>query len=252
MSNAEMNRLVMICLLMIASSAALAAGKAKKAIPKEAMRHFVMGNTFQKEAKTADDFSLAAESYKEALVLAPWWSEAQQKLSVALESAGRFAEAKAVIERYLLSKPRDAEATEQRLYALDAKIKMASRAPKTAAPVAAEPARARVERGVTLSCRYESGGTFNLRINYESGLLEELAPSGNALDGWTVTASVGQNSISWSKEWLESGTEPPSTMHWEGTIDRLSGSGWILLYRPDFGYARTRMAVNCVKGSPIF
>lgn len=256
-----MKRFILTCLavtafgvplLAAAAASAPAAQKPKKAIPKEAMRHLVMGDTFQKEAKTADDFSLAAQSYQEALALAPSWQEAERKLSAALESAGRFAEAKAVIEHYLLSKPRDAEAAERRIYALDAKIKMAARAPKAAAPVAAPPAKAPVERGATLSCQYASGGSINLRIDYESGFLERLAPSGNAFDGWTVVASIGPNSIRWSKEWLESGTEPPSRMQWEGNIDRLSGAGWTMMDRPDYTTGRQQMTITCQKGTPRF
>jgi tetratricopeptide (TPR) repeat protein len=101
--------------------------KPKPAIPKEATRHFVMAATFQKEAKTPADFSLAAKSYEDALAKAPWWPEAYYNQSVALESAGKFGEAKTALERYLLSKPKDAEAAERRLYALDAKSAMAER-----------------------------------------------------------------------------------------------------------------------------
>jgi tetratricopeptide (TPR) repeat protein len=95
--------------------------KPSPAVPKEARRPFVMADTFQKTAKTVDDFGAAIKAYEEALVLAPWWGDAYYNLSVSLESAGRFAEARLALKRYLLSKPADAEQVEDRLYAMEAK-----------------------------------------------------------------------------------------------------------------------------------
>jgi tetratricopeptide (TPR) repeat protein len=104
-----------------------AALKPAPAIPKEARRHFVMGGTFQKTAKTVEDYGTAIRSYEEALILAPWWGDAYYNLSVSLESAGRFDEAKAALQRYLLSKPADAGQAEDRLYAIEAKEAVASK-----------------------------------------------------------------------------------------------------------------------------
>lgn len=106
---------------------AATAARPVPAVPAEARRPFVMAATYQKEAKTPADFGLAVDSYREALRLAPWWGDAYYNLSVALESAGRLGEAKRALELYLLSKPRDAEAVQDRLFALEAKANLASK-----------------------------------------------------------------------------------------------------------------------------
>lgn len=97
------------------------------AIPTEARRPFVMAGTFQKDAKSAEDFAAAIKSYEEALTLAPWWGDAYYNLSVSLESVGRHGEAIKAIKLYLLGKPADAEQAEDRLYALEAKEAVAAK-----------------------------------------------------------------------------------------------------------------------------
>ena len=90
-------------------------------VPPEARRAFVMGNTYQKGAKSPEDFGLAVRAFQEATSAAPWWGDAYYNLSVALESAGRFDEAKAALTFYLMSQPKDAAQAQERLYAIDAK-----------------------------------------------------------------------------------------------------------------------------------
>lgn len=106
---------------------AAAATKPAPTVPAEARRPFVMAATYQKEAKAPADFGLAVDSYRDALALAPWWGDAYYNLSVALESAGRLSEAKRALELYLLSKPRDVDAVQDRLFALEAKANLASK-----------------------------------------------------------------------------------------------------------------------------
>lgn len=57
------------------------------AVPAEAKRPFFKAATFFKEAKDNAGFDLAIKSYKEALLLAPWWAEANYNLAQAQESA---------------------------------------------------------------------------------------------------------------------------------------------------------------------
>ena len=71
---------------------------------------------------------------------------------------------------------------------------------------------------VTLSCRNDAGSeTWTLRINYATGLVEQLAPSGNAYPNRVATATISPNAIIWLNQ---------TTEHWKGRIDRLSGTGW--------------------------
>jgi hypothetical protein len=79
-----------------------------------------------------------------------------------------------------------------------------------ASPTRAEP--------VTLSCRDDAKShTITLRVNYTTGLVEQLAPSGNAYTNRVATATISPNAIIWLNQ---------TTEHWEGRIDRLSGTGW--------------------------
>lgn len=112
--------------------------KPAPAMPPEAKRPFVMANTYQKEAKNPSDFALAIDAYQEALKIAPWWGDAYYNLSVSLEAAGRLDEAKAALNLYLLTKPIDAEAAQNRLYALDAKKTLAAKQTAEAAKAAVE------------------------------------------------------------------------------------------------------------------
>lgn len=104
-------------------------------------------------------------------------------------------------------------------------------------PVRADP--------VTLSCRIDGADTsseaLTLRINYATGLVEQLGPSGNPYTNRIApNASISDNAIVWSAELLDTGLETPVPMVWKGTIDRLSGTGWEEFSRePDWHPHRT-------------
>jgi hypothetical protein len=100
--------------------------KPPPAVPEEARRHFVIGNTLQRDAKDAAGASLAIAEYRQALGMAPWWSDAYYNLAVAQELAGQFDDASTSLRFYLMTNPPDREArdTQDRLYALEAKKKL--------------------------------------------------------------------------------------------------------------------------------
>jgi hypothetical protein len=81
---------------------------------------------------------------------------------------------------------------------------------------------------VTLSCQVDGGSyTHTYRINYGTGLVEELGPSGQAWTNRTApNAKISANAIVWAADLMDTGLQTPVPMHWEGTIDRLSGTGW--------------------------
>lgn len=95
-------------------------------IPEEARRHFVMGGTIFKEAKSAENFSLATREFLEAAKLAPWWAEARYNLALTEEAAGNYSGAMADLKLYQLFKLPDAEAraAQDKIYALEAKQQM--------------------------------------------------------------------------------------------------------------------------------
>jgi len=110
--------------------------KPAPAIPEEANRAFVKGNVFQKEAKDASGYELAISAYRDVLRAAPWWGDAYYNLAVALESARKFDEAVASLKLFIASvQAGSAEAREaqNRIYAVEAKSEIASKAAVTAA-----------------------------------------------------------------------------------------------------------------------
>lgn len=117
-----------------------------------------------------------------------------------------------------------------------------------ASPVRAEP--------VTLSCRADAGSTYTLRINYSTGLIEELAPSGNAYTNRVATATISPNAIIWSIDQPSSylsgdDVRHQTTEHWEGRIDRLSGTGWVRSYYESL-YHHLPVDVTCRQATQKF
>lgn len=100
--------------------------KPSPAIPEEARKHFVEGTAIVKAAKNPAQQALAAQSFTEALKVAPWWGDAYYNLGVAQELAEKYDEAEQAFNFYLLSKPGATEKREvqDRIYALSAKRKL--------------------------------------------------------------------------------------------------------------------------------
>jgi tetratricopeptide (TPR) repeat protein len=96
------------------------------AIPEEARKHSVEGAAIKTAAKNPAQQALAAQSFTEALKVAPWWGDAYYNLGVTLELAEKYDEAEKAFNFYLLSNPSAAEKREvqDRIYALSAKRKL--------------------------------------------------------------------------------------------------------------------------------
>lgn len=102
--------------------------KPAPAVPEEARRHFVKAVTLQKEAKAAEDYDLPIREYRQALLLAPWWSDAYYNLSSALELKLQYADAIQSLRLSILANPEgaDARAAQDKIYALEAKSEKAN------------------------------------------------------------------------------------------------------------------------------
>ena len=100
--------------------------KPAPAIPEEARIHFVEGTAIVKAAKNPAQQTLAAQSFTEALKVAPWWGDAYYNLGVAQELAEKYDAAEQAFNFYLLSNPSVTEKREvqDRIYALSAKRKL--------------------------------------------------------------------------------------------------------------------------------
>jgi hypothetical protein len=115
--------------------------KPAPAIPEEARRHYVLGKTFFEGAKKPEDFNDAIAEFKSALLLAPWWPEANRDYALTLEAAEHFDEAAAYVKLYMATNPGDERlrAAQDELYKIEARQRLASKAREESA---AQPAPA--------------------------------------------------------------------------------------------------------------
>jgi hypothetical protein len=106
---------------------------------------------------------------------------------------------------------------------------------------------------VTLSCRTDPGSeTLTLRVNYSTGLVEQLAPSGEPYTNRIApNARISANAIVWSVKLMDTGLQTPVPMIWEGNIDRLSGTGWTLFSRSP-GWHPSRLNITCRQATQKF
>jgi tetratricopeptide (TPR) repeat protein len=95
------------------------------AIPEEARRHYVMAKTHYKDAKKIEDYIVAMEEFRKALLIAPWWPDANRELGIAAKGAQRYDDAIAALKLYIVTNPgRDkARATQDEIYRIEAKKK---------------------------------------------------------------------------------------------------------------------------------
>lgn len=93
-------------------------------VPEEARRSFIIGEALFKQAKNLRPAYEAANAFRTATTLAPWWSNAYWNLAVAQQLAGQYVSAKESLRLYLLTNPSavDRRTAQDRLYAIDADI----------------------------------------------------------------------------------------------------------------------------------
>lgn len=102
--------------------------KRAPAIPEDARRYFVEGNALLKAAKEEKGYELAIVAYRQCLLIAPWWPEANYNFAVALELANRFDSAVNALKLYIATDPGEDEArkAQDRIYEIGAKKKLAA------------------------------------------------------------------------------------------------------------------------------
>ena len=94
------------------------------AVPDEAQRRMVRGQTRLKEAAGAEGLQKAQFEMRLAVKAAPWWADAYYNLGLVQEMAGGYAEALRSLNLYLTAKPRgpDAGKVRRKIYALEVKV----------------------------------------------------------------------------------------------------------------------------------
>jgi tetratricopeptide (TPR) repeat protein len=74
-------------------------------IPEEARRQYVMGKTLFEDAKNVQEFKEAIEKFRKALLIAPWWPEANRDLGMALQAAQQYDDAIKMLKLYIACNP---------------------------------------------------------------------------------------------------------------------------------------------------
>jgi tetratricopeptide (TPR) repeat protein len=107
-------------------------------VPEGARRHYVMAKTLSDEAKKVEDFNDSIAEFRGALLVAPWWAEANRDFGLTLEAAQRYDEAIAYIKLYMATNPGSdrTRAAQDEIYKIEAKKKLAGKAAKESSPQA--------------------------------------------------------------------------------------------------------------------
>ncbi len=97
-------------------------------IPEEARRYFIEGNTLLKAAKDQKGYELAIATYRQCLLIAPWWPEANYNFAVALELANRFDSAVNALKLYIATSPgrEETRKAQDKIYEIGAKKRLAA------------------------------------------------------------------------------------------------------------------------------
>ena len=74
-------------------------------IPEEARRNYAAASALKAGARTIEDVGESIPAYESALLVAPWWPEANRDLGLVLEAARRYDEAITYLELYMATNP---------------------------------------------------------------------------------------------------------------------------------------------------
>jgi len=107
-------------------------------VPEEARRHYVMALTLFKGAKKVEDYSESIEEFRGALLIAPWWADANRDLGMALEAAKRYDDAISALKLYMVSGlgEEKARAAQDEIYKIEGMKKLAAREREESSPAA--------------------------------------------------------------------------------------------------------------------
>lgn len=134
-------------------------------IPEEARRYYVRGSAIFEDAKQPSDSADAAEEFRQALLIAPWWGEAYMKMGLALKSARLYDEAIASLKLFMATNPPKEvlRKAQDEIYMIEAKAQKAMKDKEAAAKKMAEEKRAQQEDAAAKKAREQ--GEFLRRIN---------------------------------------------------------------------------------------
>jgi hypothetical protein len=205
-------------------------------IPEEARKHFVMGTTLFKDAKTADDFLQVTNEFKQATDLAPQWSEARYNLALAREAAGDYSGAIDDLKIYQQFKLSDAEArtVQDKIYTLEAKQlkKVSSDAAKAATDSANASAAADAKKNDFIKSIQGNWGNgnpsfpINISISPPENGNTNVAFSASGQNLAVSNIIVTESTLQFTVDMVQSG-DPETLYHYNLSLNsngRLAGS----------------------------
>ena len=190
--------------------------KPAPAIPEEARRHYVMAKTLFAGAKKVEDFSDPIAEFRGALLIVPWWAEANRDLGLALEEAQRYDEAITYIKLYMITNSGNerARAAQDEIYKIEAKKRLTDKA--ASEKIAEQQQKMKQEEKARLesvegtwcyfmwgACRPESAGLMKIQRQAGGGWTIEF-PNWKAMYAYDIR-QTGQ-SISFTK--MVRGSDP--------------------------------------------
>jgi tetratricopeptide (TPR) repeat protein len=101
----------------------LATPGGSSAVSDEANRHFIRGMAAVEIAKTAEDYDLAIDEFKQARSLAPDWPDVYYNLGLIQEKAGKYMDAASSLRKYLQLTPDSPNAAEIKALIYKAELK---------------------------------------------------------------------------------------------------------------------------------
>jgi tetratricopeptide (TPR) repeat protein len=103
--------------------------KSAPAVPEEARRQYIMGKTLFEDARSVQDFNDAIEKFRKALLIAPWWPEANRDLGMTLQAAQQYDEAIKALKLYIATNPGEELSRRARneIYKIEAKQEKAAK-----------------------------------------------------------------------------------------------------------------------------
>jgi tetratricopeptide (TPR) repeat protein len=109
--------------------------KPAPAIPEEARRQYIMGKTLFEDAKSVQDFKDSIEKLRKALLIAPWWPDANRDLGMALQGAQEYSEAIRALKLFIATNPGEElfRRAQNEIYKIEAKQEKAAKESSPAA-----------------------------------------------------------------------------------------------------------------------
>jgi hypothetical protein len=111
------------------------------------------------------------------------------------------------------------------------------------------PARAEV---VTLLCKIKEGGSFTIRVDYDRRMVADVRSDGSS--GTFVPAKITDGDVTWDHVFqnVEVFKGRFGRFQFAGSLNRLSGDGWVRYWRMDTSQGPWQLSGACGRAEKKF